>query len=84
MRQELAYLKSIGMKAKFAIHPTQVPVINEAFQQSEENLAYFARMVEAFEAAQKGGKAAITFEGKMVDIAAYRRAVALMGGQVKC
>ena len=28
LRQELKYLKSIGMKAKFAIHPTQVPIIN--------------------------------------------------------
>ena len=36
-------------------------------------------MVELFEKAQKEeGKAAIEFENKMVDIAAYRRAKALL------
>lgn len=28
LRKELEYIKSIGMKAKFAIHPTQVDMIN--------------------------------------------------------
>ena len=67
------------MKAKFAIHPTQVDQINATFSPSEEEIEYYSRMVADFEKAQtEEGKAAIVFENKMVDIAAYRRAKALL------
>ena len=67
------------MKAKLAIHPTQVDIINTAFTPSSNEVDYYSRMVAEFERAQQQeGKAAITFESKMVDIAAYRRAKALL------
>jgi citrate lyase subunit beta / citryl-CoA lyase len=79
LKNELGYLKSIGMKAKFAIHPTQVEVINTALKPSQQEVEYYTRLVSEFEKAQKElGKAAITFEGKMIDIAAYRRAKAIL------
>ena len=79
LKDELVYLKSIGMKAKFAIHPTQVDVINSALRPSSEEIKYYTKMVSEFEKAQtETGKAAITFEGKMIDIAAYRRAKAIL------
>lgn len=79
LQQQLDYLKSIGMKAKFAIHPTQIDQINATFSPSAEEVDYYSRMVEQFERAQtEEGKAAIVFENKMVDIAAYRRAKALL------
>jgi citrate lyase subunit beta/citryl-CoA lyase len=34
LKRELEFLKSIGMKAKLAIHPTQVDLINQAFTPS--------------------------------------------------
>ena len=79
LQDQLDYLKSIGMKAKFAIHPTQVDQINATFSPSDEEIEYYSRMVADFEKAQtEEGKAAIVFENKMVDIAAYRRAKALL------
>lgn len=45
---------------------------------SQEEIDYYSRMVKQFNEAQAKGKAAIDFENKMVDIAAYRRAVALL------
>ena len=54
-------------------------VINGALRPSEEEVKYYSKMVTEFEKAQKEtGKAAITFEGKMIDIAAYRRAKAIL------
>ena len=54
-------------------------MINRAFRPPAEQLAYYRRMVESFERAQKElGKAAIEFEGNMVDVAAYRRALAIL------
>lgn len=79
LQEQLDYLKSIGMKAKFAIHPTQIDQINATFSPSDEEIDYYSRMVTDFEKAQtEEGKAAIVFENKMVDIAAYRRAKALL------
>ena len=72
-------MNSIGMKAKFAIHPTNVEHINREFCPTPELYDYYKRMVHQFEKAQtEESKAAITFEGKMVDIAAYRRAFEIM------
>jgi citrate lyase subunit beta/citryl-CoA lyase len=50
-------------------------LINSAFVPSEKEIDYYKRMCNAFNEAQRNGKAAIDFENKMVDIAAYRRAV---------
>lgn len=76
---ELEYLKKIGMQAKFAIHPTQIDIINAALRPTAEQVAYYKRMVKDFEHAQANlGKAAIDFEGVMVDIAAYKRALAII------
>jgi citrate lyase beta subunit len=41
---------------------------------SAEEAQYYRELIETFDEAQKNGKAAINFQDKMVDIAAYRRA----------
>ena len=79
LREELRYLKTIGMKAKLAIHPTQVPVINSEMIMSQDDLDYYEEMIRQFERAQvEDKKAAIVYKEKMVDIAAYRRALELV------
>ncbi len=58
-------------------------IINAALRPSAELVEYYKRMVSQFEHAQKEtGKAAIDFEGNMVDIAAYRRAIAIIAKSV--
>lgn len=54
-----------GFVAKMAIHPAQVPIINEVFTPSAEAVARSAAIVEAFRAAGNPGVVAI--EGKMYD-----------------
>ena len=52
LREQLEYLKSIGMKAKFAIHPTQIDIINDVLSPSKAEIEYYSRMVTEFEHAQ--------------------------------
>lgn len=78
LKKELEYLKGIGMKAKFAIHPSQVDIINAAFQPTEEEIKFAQGLVEAFEVALEEGKAAINYQDKMVDIPVYKRMVKLL------
>jgi citrate lyase subunit beta/citryl-CoA lyase len=54
-----------GFTAKMAIHPAQVPVINEVFTPSPEAVAEAEKVVAAFKAAGDPGVLAI--DGKMYD-----------------
>jgi citrate lyase subunit beta/citryl-CoA lyase len=55
-----------------AIHPAQVPVINEAFTPSEEALAKARAVVAAFE--QNHGAGVVGIEGEMLDRPHLKRA----------
>jgi citrate lyase subunit beta/citryl-CoA lyase len=61
-----------GFVAKMAIHPAQVPVINEAFTPSEEALAKARAVVAAFE--QNPGAGVVGIEGEMLDRPHLKRA----------
>ena len=54
-----------GFLGMMAIHPAQVPVINDAFTPSEAELAYARAVVAAFEASP--GIGALSLDGKMID-----------------
>lgn len=61
-----------GFVGKLAIHPDQVAIINECFLPSSADLAHARAVVELF--AANPGVAALSFEGKMLDIPHLRQA----------
>jgi citrate lyase subunit beta/citryl-CoA lyase len=54
-----------GFSGRFAIHPDQVDVINEAFSPSADDVAFAERVVAAFDAAPDTGTVGV--DGKMLD-----------------
>ena len=54
-----------GFQGMLAIHPAQVPVINEFFTPSSAEVAYAERVVAAFAASP--GHGAVSLDGKMLD-----------------
>jgi citrate lyase subunit beta / citryl-CoA lyase len=54
-----------GFTGMMAIHPDQVPVINEAFTPSEAEVAHAQAVVAAFEASPHAG--ALSLDGRMID-----------------
>jgi citrate lyase subunit beta / citryl-CoA lyase len=62
---ECAAAKRAGFTAKMAIHPAQIPVINDAFSASEEELAWARKVVAIF--AENPNAGTIALDGKMVD-----------------
>lgn len=70
--------KAMGFKGKFAIHPAQVGTINETFQPAAAEIEYARRVVQAYEEAERQGKAAVALDGKMVDTPVWKRAVHLL------
>lgn len=72
LRIESEMARTLGYVGKVAIHPAQVPVINDVFTPPPEVVAYQRKVLEAFEAAEAEGKASIAVDGKMVDYAVAR------------
>jgi len=54
-----------GFVGMMAIHPAQVPVINQAFTPSETEIAHARAVVAAFEARPEAG--ALSLDGRMID-----------------
>ncbi|MEV0618399.1 CoA ester lyase [Nonomuraea sp. NPDC050404] len=70
--------RALGYEGMMAIHPSHVPVINEVFSPTAEELDRYERMIAAVEHAQAAGAGAVTFEGDMVDEAMAARARAAL------
>jgi citrate lyase subunit beta / citryl-CoA lyase len=74
-RASTVALKRLGFVGRSAIHPAQVPVINEVFTPNETEVAKALRLVELFDAAVGEGRGVCVDDGgKMVDEAVVRAA----------
>jgi citrate lyase subunit beta/citryl-CoA lyase len=75
LRESTRVLQSCGFSSRAAIHPAQVPVINEVFTPSEEELEAARQLVEAYDQALAKGRGVVRDpEGRMIDEAVVRRA----------
>jgi citrate lyase beta subunit len=63
-----------GFNGKQVIHPNQVPVVQEAFTPSAEEVDYAKRVVETFETSQREGRGAYALDGKMIDMPLLKNA----------
>lgn len=75
-RAECVEAERDGFTARMAIHPAQVPVINEVFTPSPEAVAHSRAIVEAFAAA--GNPGVVGIDGQMYDRPHLRRAERLL------
>jgi citrate lyase subunit beta/citryl-CoA lyase len=57
-----------------AIHPMQVPILNEEFSPAPEEVERAQRLVAAYETAYAQGLGAVQFEGAMIDVPVVQRA----------
>ena len=70
--------RALGYRGKLCIHPTQVAWANEAFSPSADELDRARRLLAAYDEAVTNGRAAIAFEGQMIDEPLAQRARALI------
>lgn len=77
LRRAAEESRADGFAGMLAIHPAQVPIINEAFTPSEAELAEARAIVDAFAAAPGAG--AVQHEGRMLDQPHLKQAQRLLG-----
>ena len=69
----------LGYVGRTIIHPKQIEAVERAYGPSDAELAYYKRLIVAFEEAEKGGVAAIQMDDKLIDYAMYRQAKRIVG-----
>ncbi|MGE3876446.1 MAG: CoA ester lyase, partial [Parvibaculaceae bacterium] len=69
---------ALGCEGKWAIHPSQVSLANEAMGPSEKEVERARRILAAMEEAAKAGKGAVSLDGRLIDYASIRQAEVLV------
>ena len=64
---ETAFALELGFDGKICIHPSQVPVVNDAFTPATERVEWARRVLEAAERAERDGRGVFRVDGQMVD-----------------
>ena len=65
---------ALGCEGKWAIHPSQIEIVNEVFSPTEAEVAKARRILEALKEAEAQGKGAASLDGKMIDAASEKMA----------
>jgi citrate lyase subunit beta/citryl-CoA lyase len=73
--------RSFGFDGATCVHPSAIPILNETFSPSTEEIDRATRMVAVYEQSLAAGKGACLFEGKMIDVPMVARARALLAKQ---
>jgi citrate lyase subunit beta/citryl-CoA lyase len=74
LRTDARLNRQLGYSGQVVIHPTHVPVVNEVFTPTPEEIAYYQGLLAAMQEAERQGTAAVTYQGAMVDIAMVKTA----------
>jgi citrate lyase subunit beta/citryl-CoA lyase len=77
-RADVQRSRDLGLRGAPCIHPGQVPVLNEVFAPSDEELERARLVVAEYEAAMAAGVGAITVGGDFVDKPYYDQARRLL------
>lgn len=78
LRKDVQVARQMGYNGKFAIHPSQIEVINEVFSPSEDEIAYARQVVEAWNRAEAEGRGSANLDGRMIDVPVIKRAQNLL------
>jgi citrate lyase subunit beta/citryl-CoA lyase len=76
------HARDLGFDGKWAIHPDQVPVLNDLFTPSAAEVERARAVLAALEQAEREGSGAVAMDGEMLDeaiAAAARRLLARAG-----
>ena len=67
-------MRQLGYTGIALLHPSHIPIANEIFTPSSDEIAYWRGVVQTMEEAEKAGRAAISYQGQMIDIAMVKMA----------
>ncbi|WP_418319779.1 HpcH/HpaI aldolase/citrate lyase family protein [Piscinibacter sakaiensis] len=66
--------RRLGFVGEMLLHPSNVGPVNAIYSPSDEDVAFYSGMIEAFERAQAEGRAAVIYDGEHIDYAHVKTA----------
>ena len=72
--KEAQQAKSLGFTGKLCIHPSQVPLANQSFSSTPEEIQQAIELLKVYDEAVANGTASIVYNGQMVDEALAKQA----------
>jgi citrate lyase subunit beta/citryl-CoA lyase len=79
LQQACVLARAMGFDGKQSIHPAQLSTINAVFSPHESEVKRAREVVEAYEAAMRGGQGAVGIQGTMIDAVNLRMARTILG-----
>jgi citrate lyase subunit beta/citryl-CoA lyase len=73
-RETVRRSRRLGFRGASVIHPAQIPILNEEFAPSADEVASARKIVAAYDEAVAAGRGSISVDGKMVDVPVVLRA----------
>ncbi len=73
-KQAAKTARGLGCSGKQLVHPSQIPIANQIFSPSHEEINEAARIVELYEKAEKMNTGALRVDDRLIDAVHYRRA----------
>lgn len=67
MKKQCIEGAQLGFTGKQAIHPDQIPIIQDAFKPSKDKVEWAKELIKQWNQHQKEGKGAFVFKGQMID-----------------
>lgn len=74
LRKAAQFNRQLGFGGELLLHPSNVPVLNEVYSLSEEQISYYRKMIEVYEKAVQDGSGAVMYEGEHIDLAHIKTA----------
>ncbi|KAB1196328.1 MULTISPECIES: CoA ester lyase [Haloferax] len=74
LRDDARFSRQLGYDGKLAIHPTQVPIINDAFSPDPEDVAWAKKVLRARDEADAEGRGVFGVDGEMIDAPLVKQA----------
>ena len=78
LRAFAQHSRELGYNGMTVIHPSHVPIVNEIFSPSEEEISEWQGLVASMKEIRERGGAAVSFQGGMVDIAHEKTALEML------
>jgi citrate lyase subunit beta / citryl-CoA lyase len=73
-RATVAQARRLGFRGAMAVHPAQVPILNEGFSPTPAEVDWARRVTDGDVVARSEGRGAFQLDGRMVDAPVVRRA----------
>lgn len=73
-RKQAQQSRGLGYSGKQVIHPSQIPIANEIYSPSEQEIESAKRIVSAYEAANRERRGALKMDEQLIDAVHYRQA----------